>query len=557
MKPGGRAGKETRLTQYRHPGVYVTELPGPQTFRMATSHIAAFVGRTKSGPIGKAVPLTSWREFQATFGGVCWGRQTAQAVYAFFAQGGSYCHVVRGEAPGEETACLVLNGLEVRAASAGDWGNRLAVRITDTLPGQDPAGSSAKPIFRLDVLHAAPSADAEPDLNDRLVARFADKNQLETIEIEGQAYYIVEQFTGLSAALLARPSDPDTPSPLEQRINGSSLFIRVRSPDDATPSRPDNTPTPLMLEGGIGSATATPVDMESALAALEPLGDIRLLVAPETVMIEDPALQRDEDQRVLDFCDNHPGQGLMAVLDAPFGLDPAAMSAFKTGAAIGSSPGGTALRSARGALYYPWIEILAPSGLRNLLIPPAGAMAGLIARTDNAAGPWQAPAGVNYGALSLATGVERMISEADQQALNPDGINAIRVFANFGIVAFGARTLSPDRETVYITVQRTIDLIQVSLVQGLRWLVFEMDSPALRQRVVQDVSAFLTDLWQQGGLMGTTAKDAFWVTCDSSNNPPDSRGEGRLVIDVGVSPTYPAEFVIIRIEQKLMPGFTD
>jgi hypothetical protein len=518
---------------------------------MAPSHITAFVGQTEAGPTGKAVTVTSWRSFQTTFGGVCWGRQTAQAVYAFFAQGGSLCHVVRGEAAGEETASVALDMLDVRAASAGKWGNRLAVSITDCPPGQDLAGSAVRPVFQLEVLYAVPPAEAESDLNDRLVTRFADSNQLETVEVEGQAYYVLEQFTGLTAAMLARPSDTETPSPLEQRINGASLFIRVRSPDDPTPSRPDNTPSPLMLAGGVGSATATPMDLDTALTALEPLGDIRLLVAPETVMIEDAALQRDEDQRVLNYCDSRPRQGLMALLDAPYGLDPVAMTAFKTGAVTGSSPAGTALRSPRGALYYPWIEILAPSGLRNLLIPPSGAMAGLIAGTDSATGPWQAPAGVNYGALPLATGVERVISDDDQQGLNPAGINAIRVFAGYGIVAFGARTLSPDRETAYITVQRTLDLIQVSLAQGLHWLVFEVDSPALRQRVMQDVSAFLTDIWQQGGLVGTTAKDAFWVTCDSSNNPPDSRGDGQLVIDVGVSPTFPAEFVIIRVEQML------
>lgn len=85
--------------------------------------------------------------------------------------------------------------------------------------------------------------------------------------------------------------------------------------------------------------------------------------------------------------------------------------------------------------------------------------------------------------------------------------------------------------------------------QGLQWVVFEPNDLALWQRVKRILYSFLVGLWRQGALVGTTPGQAFYVKCDAETNPPESVAEGRLVVEVGLAPSRPAEFVVVRISQ--------
>jgi len=95
--------------------------------------------------------------------------------------------------------------------------------------------------------------------------------------------------------------------------------------------------------------------------------------------------------------------------------------------------------------------------------------------------------------------------------------------------------------------------VEQSLKNSLQWVVFEPNDQALWAAVSRDIAAFLTTLWSQGALFGATAQEAFFVTCDASNNPLETRELGQLFIDIGLAPVYPAEFVVIRITQKTGP----
>jgi hypothetical protein len=92
--------------------------------------------------------------------------------------------------------------------------------------------------------------------------------------------------------------------------------------------------------------------------------------------------------------------------------------------------------------------------------------------------------------------------------------------------------------------------VEQSLKNSLQWVVFEPNDSTLWAAVSSDISAFLTTLWSQGALFGSTTQEAFFITCDASNNPPETRELGQLFIDIGLAPVYPAEFVLIRITQK-------
>jgi phage tail sheath protein FI len=159
---------------------------------------------------------------------------------------------------------------------------------------------------------------------------------------------------------------------------------------------------------------------------------------------------------------------------------------------------------------------------------------------------WKAPANeIVRGAL----GLETQLSRNEQDTLNPIGVNCIRSFAGRGVRVWGARTLSSDPAWRYVNVRRLFNYIEKSIELGTQWVVFEPNTPDLWARVRRDVGAFLSRSWREGMLFGLTASEAFYVKCDAELNPPEVRDAGQLVIDVGLAPVKPAEFVIFRLSQ--------
>jgi phage tail sheath protein FI len=231
----------------------------------------------------------------------------------------------------------------------------------------------------------------------------------------------------------------------------------------------------------------------------------------------------------------------MAILDAPPSMSPQHLGEWRRDVAMYDSRYAT--------MYYPWLEVADPGStgqLRTVLVPPSGHVAGIWARNDATRGVWKAPANeVVRGIMNVETKVTR----GEQELLNPLGINVIRPFGTRGVRIWGARTLSSDPSWRYVNVRRLFNYIEQSIEQGTQWVVFEPNDLDLWQRVKRTISAFLMGLWRQGALVGATPEQAFFVKCDGENNPVESVDEGRLVVDVGIAPVKPAEFVIFRISQ--------
>lgn len=207
-----------------------------------------------------------------------------------------------------------------------------------------------------------------------------------------------------------------------------------------------------------------------------------------------------------------------------------------------------------GALYYPWVKTAVEKKntegkvvLENMLIPPSGAMAGIYARSDTERGVHKAPANE---VVRGVTEVERTITKAEQDVLNPLNINCIRAFQGRGIRIWGARTIAPKgSEWKYINVRRLFLFLEESIDESTQWVVFEPNNEALWARVVQTVSNFLLGVWKSGALMGTSPEEAFFVKCDRSTMTQDDIDNGRLIVLIGIAPTKPAEFVIFKIGQ--------
>lgn len=202
-----------------------------------------------------------------------------------------------------------------------------------------------------------------------------------------------------------------------------------------------------------------------------------------------------------------------------------------------------------GAFYVPWLQIADPLDPSGALVacPPSGHVAGIWALTDGRVGVHKAPANVPVrGAVNLT----RRITAAEQELLNPEGVNCIRLFPGQGTMVWGARTIAESSsEWRYLNVRRLFSMIEESIVRSTRWIVFEPNGHSLWKAVERDVSAFLTRMWRSGALFGATPEEAFFVKCDEETNPPEVRDAGQVVTLVGIAPLKPAEFVIFKVSQ--------
>lgn len=273
--------------------------------------------------------------------------------------------------------------------------------------------------------------------------------------------------------------------------------------------------------------TAETTAVRDALAAFEAIDEIALVVVPGAT---DAAIQNE----VVTHCKKMGER--FAILDGkqnPANFTPDDIT--DTGI------------SDHAALYFPYIEVFDPFDGASRYVPPSGHVAGIYARIDTERGVHKAPANaVVRGAL----GVEHRLSRADQEGLNPDGINLIRDL-NGNLVVWGARTLGGDAngEWKYINVRRLFLFLRESIDEGTQWAVFEPNDTALWAKITRNITAFLTNVWRSGALFGTTPAEAFFVRCDATTNPPEVRDLGQVVTEIGVAAVRPAEFVIFRLSQ--------
>jgi uncharacterized protein len=217
------------------------------------------------------------------------------------------------------------------------------------------------------------------------------------------------------------------------------------------------------------------------------------------------------------------------------------------GAGPRRSRGERARDSKYGAFYFPWVSLYDPFDRKKLVnAPPSGHIAGIYARVDGTRGVHKPPANE---VVNAAEGLATPLTREELGVLNQCGVNCIRFFPRDGIKVWGARTLSSDPEWRYVNVRRLFNMVEETIGQGTRWVVFEPNDDSLKRAVIRDVSAFLRRLWRDGALVGRTEQEAFFVKCDAEVNPPEVVDAGQLICVIGMAPVKPAEFIIFRIGQ--------
>jgi hypothetical protein len=353
------------------------------------------------------------------------------------------------------------------------------------------------------------------------------------VEIGSVAGSPVRSATGLDVIAALVQETQGRSVPLGQAINDLRSSDRDRSVD-------------IVLQGGNdgkrpgfseyeGSAKDTE-QTKTGLKALEDIEDISIVAAPGSTYGYQNGY-RDDATTITNLLISHASRMRyrIAVLDSGDGQSISDVRAMRA-----------RFDTTYAAFYYPWVRILDPVTQQEVSMPPSGFVAGIYARNDINRAVYKAPANE---VVNLAIGFEKMLNKAQQEVLNPEGINCFRFFEGRGYRLWGARTASSDPEWKYVNLRRYFAYLERSIDKGTQWAVFEPNGERLWDNVRQTIRDFLFNEWQNGALLGERAEQAFFVRCDRSTMTQNDLDNGRMVCLIGVAPLRPAEFVIFRIGQ--------
>jgi uncharacterized protein len=515
------------MPEYLSPGIYVEEVnAGPRPIEGVGTAMAAFVGFAPGGPANKPMLITNWSQYVETFGTLEEGGKRnpymsgsflAHAVYGYFNNGGTRCYVTR---------VVPTSGKKDEAAASAQLPSRASKAIPSlTISSKGSASSD----IQVEVSRP-PSEDSDE-------GAFTLR-----IKMGGS-----EEF--FDNVILGKGGKGAKSKPLAEAIATSQIITIVE--EKTTGSLAERAPEVGTYVIKANQMTAMPmvqsshfvgdVSDRSGLEGLEVAEDVTMLCAPDLMAAyQQGMIDKDGVKAVQLAMMNHCERvgGRMAILDPLPDLTPQEVKKWREKESNFDS------KSA--ALYYPWVKVDDPLTGRPLAIPPSGHMAGVWARTDNERGVWKAPAN------EIARGVLEpviQVTKGEQDTLNPSGINCIRSFTGMGVRVWGARTLSSDPQWRYINVRRLFNFVEKSIERGTQWVVFEPNDLNTWERLKRDIRAFLTGTWRDGALFGTTTAQAFFVKCDAELNPQDVRDRGQLVVEIGIAPVKPAEFVVYRFQQ--------
>lgn len=498
------------MTVYKRPGVYMNETLTPlaQTATSPGQSVAAFVGTAKQGGPTQPTLISSFAQYVSVFGGF---GDTSDllpfAVYQYFNNGGTGCYIVRAVASDAVAASVTIQDteatpeptLKITAISPGAWGDNIYVDIV-----ADTAGAG-----RFDLI----------------------------VYVGGNtAQFAKERFVNVSLD----PADSrnaqaliNSPVTGSQYINITSLLTTAYQ---STHGPAPQTGTAL-TGGSDGVAT---VDLVGATE--------RLAILTDNLVVNLPGVSDSTTLNSLITWAQTQGNIFLVVDGAKAAStdNEASYAATLIGMASGA---GSLTATSHAAVYGPWLIVNDPATLANgsaRLLPPGGTVMGQYANTDATRGVQKPPAGIGTvlrGVLDL----QFRFTSADQDSLNVAGINVIKSQPGSGFIINGARTLSPGMPDRYISIRRSLMMIEKGLNDALQFVAFEPNDEILWSTASSVATSFLMNQFQAGVLSGATPDQAFFVTCDSSNNTPTSVQNGMVNVTVGVAVQSPAEFIVINL----------
>ena len=550
------------MAEYLSPGVYVEEYDNsPRGIEGVGTSTAGFVGLAEKGPIeGAPLLVTSMKSFKQQFGGFLsefgYGeyRFLANSVEQFFDNGGTRCYVMRVAPRDAKPASAKKGMLTVTATSPGAWGNKVQVMISTNkkrklqLIEKTDAGFIAKSVegfregdlveFEGTYTKIKTIFDREVTFEDDLPDKAVDKDivpksvvYLVTLDLSVRYADDVENYSELSV-------NTASPKFIGSRLSGSDIVkVEITPQKVADILGEDVTSGVFFLEGG-SDGSASKVDASTfigedngpgkrtGLAAFVENNIVSMMAIPGVTIPE-------VEVALVAHCERLKSR--FAVLDMPREM-------YKTADLIGFRQ---IVDSTYCAMYHPWIQVFDRSSNKSDYIPPSGAVMGVYSRTDIDRGVHKAPA----NEVVFCTGLSVNYTKDEQDILNPEGINLIRMLPGQGIRIWGARTASSNSAFKYVNVRRLFIFVEESIKANTNWVVFEPNDPTLWQRVNLTISNFLDGLWRNGMLAGGSASESYFVEIGPSTMTRDDILNGRLICNIGIAPSRPAEFVIFRVTQ--------
>jgi len=567
------------MAEYLSPGVYVEEVEtGLRPMEGVSTSTAGFIGMAEKGKVcGTPEFVSSFADFTRKFGGYLpesvYGeyRYLAYAVEQFFANGGSRCYVMRTMPSDTAVAQVSSNGVTIAAKSPGKWGNDIKIMVysaskgkTNVLEAVDEASGGKVytvangSIFAVGDIVAIKnngkvtsynriasaqgnSITLETPVKDDLVDKNpVPKKVITTCELNMEIAYKdnLEIYEGVSFN--------ENESTFITKILNKSAIVDVTvdklsvsgSPLAVFSAAPEAEKALVLLSGGTDGGKKGITDdifmgvdggpgNRTGLAAFKEVNNVSIMAIPG---VTSPAVQL----ALITHCTNTGAS--FAVLDVPQDMvKPTDVLAHRE-----------KVDSDYAAMYHPWIQIYDALNKKPAYIPPSGAICGIYARSDVERGVHKAPANeVIYNCIGLSC----LYNKAEQDILNPAGVNLIRTLPGQGIRVWGARTCSSNSLWKYVNVRRLFIYLEESIKANTNWAVFEPNDEMLWSRVSRTIRTFLRDMWRSGALVGITEDQAFYVNIGRDTMSQGDILNGRLICEIGVAPSRPAEFVIFRITQ--------
>ena len=566
------------MPEYLAPGVYVEETSfRAKSIEGVSTSTTAFVGPTSKGPTtGAPVLITSFGDFERIYGGfddLDFGsgetiNYIAHAVRNYFDNGGARLFMARvynasgGDGIARSTFIGAdgnnVNNLRFIARSPGRAGNgtvtvTLAQSSVSTLAlARAPRGTL---MINGSNLYVRGATDFRDSTDTAFAAALGDENFITANVLirDGDGNEMFYENLGLANGHPRYIGDILNPTPnrlvdqlelafaieLGSGVNAFRLYAILNGINATAQTLGRNADDTDGIDGNDGAEPVT-ASYTAPLDSLARIDDISIVAAPgyatflgDRISIQDALRTHAETRKAYRF----------AVLDCRQGIIP-------TEALIDKS----VLDSSYAAIYYPWVMISNPlarpddaSIPREIALPPSGFICGIFARNDISRSVSKSPGNeIVRGAIRF----ERNVSHAEQELLNPRGVNCLRFFPGRGYRLWGARTASSDPEWKYIGPRRYFLYLERSIDRSTQWTVFENNGPELWANIREAVTSFLYNEWRSGNLLGVTPEEAYFVRCDRSTMTQNDLDNGRLICLIGVAVLKPAEFVIFRIGQK-------
>ena len=572
------------MPEYLAPAVYVEETSfRAKSIEGVSTSTTGFVGPTRKGPItGSPELLTSFGDFERIYGGFenlqfSGGgaiNYIANAVKNYFDNGGARLFVARvGTGGVAAVSALIGDGsdddakIRFASRSPGDQGNGnisiQLVTVDATLQAMRRAPNGTLMIDGADLyrknganwiqnddtvfIHNATTdnwADASAVALPTASSTTADFVTLNVLAVDNDGNETFYENLGLVEGHPNYIGDMMSMTP-SRRIDQleNTYAIEIGSAVDGFRLHQilSAVTAAIAIAGGSDGAAPTAAAYTAPLGLLASIEDISIVASPGYSSFGTAARQGIQDALITHAETRRAYR--IAVLDTPAAQTPTTAIAVKS-----------RIDSSYAALYHPWIFASNPlaqpgnsSVPSEILLPPSGFVCGIYARNDNTKGVSKSPGNETVrGAIRFETD----ISFADQELLNPRGVNCLRFFPGRGNRLWGARTTSSDPEWKYVGPRRFFVYLEHSIDRSTQWSVFENNGPQLWANVRESVSSFLYNEWVSGALLGANPDEAFFVRCDRTTMTQNDLDNGRLICLIGVSVLKPAEFVVFRIGQK-------